>query len=205
MHTYIHKYMHAYMYTHGYISACICIFFGSDEHILLHRLCAHQQLLFYILWDWSEFIYDSAVADQRTGTVAEVWHLWTIDEATVVAAATRPLAEHRCVGVGQILENQADWERPELGLGLRMARGPMPCWMRNGAESWGSLGFHNHEIDFKCFEMASGIPSLVVVRSSPVILKKQIKLYALMNSMLWGSLPVWTCLHIYKSLCRILN
>ena len=100
--------MHAYMYTHGYISACICIFFGSDEHILLHRLCAHQQLLFYILWDWSEFIYDSAVADQRTGTVAEVWHLWTIDEATVVAAATRPLAEHRCVGVGQILENQAD-------------------------------------------------------------------------------------------------
>ena len=57
------------------------------------------------------------------------------------------------------------------------------------------LGFHNHEIDFKCFEM---------IRSSPVILKKQINLCALVNFMLWGSLPVRTCLHIhvYKSLFR---
>ena len=49
------------------------------------------------------------------------------------------------------------------------------------------------------------IPSLVVIRSSPVILKKQINLCALVNFMLWGSLPVWTCLHKYKSMCRILN
>jgi len=64
-------------------------------------------VLFYILWDWSEFTFAHAVADHSCRRVAELRHLWGIDEATDVGPATRPLAERDCVGVDEILVSQA--------------------------------------------------------------------------------------------------